>query len=467
MNLLCAIGFVLAAAAPDTSADTLKPPAFFAANDELRGYLLEAAEKHPTLLARYAEWRTALERIPQVKALPDPEFNYAYFVQSTQSQYQASIMQMFPWFGTRQARGDAAQAEAEAALQRLNDERNRLFATVKRAYFDYALLSERIKAAEAQAKLLQFMEDAVRARYAAGLAMEDELLRMQNEKAMLDNEYQAMQQMRPSVASQLTTALGRAAAEPPEWPQPATLPPAPPPAPAVLAQLRVANPELASMGKMADSRKAMVTEARKMGYPMVGVGLSYEEMKEMPGMPKSTAVLEALNAGNRLATGEMNRIDALMDVDTLARFRGNVRSQDAQDDIMVEFKVTLPVWRNKVRAGIAEAEQREAAAHHDQRAAALMLENDARMALYGVEDAQRRLKLYDETLLPQAQRIYESLLGSYASDAGASFIDLLDSARNLLSFNLERARAVRDLQVSAADLERILGAPWTEEAKTK
>ena len=30
-----------------------EPPAFFAANEELRGYLLEAGENHPGLLARY------------------------------------------------------------------------------------------------------------------------------------------------------------------------------------------------------------------------------------------------------------------------------------------------------------------------------------------------------------------------------------------------------------------------------
>jgi len=49
---------------------------------------------------------------------------------------------------------------------------------------------------------------------------------------------------------------------------------------------------------------------------------------------------------------------------------------------------------------------------------------------------------------------------SYGVNAGASFLDVLESVRRLLDFDLEKAAAVRDLQNAAADLERLMGGPW-------
>ena len=46
-----------------------EPPAFFAANEELRAYVLEAGENQPGLLARYHVWRATLQRIPQAGGL--------------------------------------------------------------------------------------------------------------------------------------------------------------------------------------------------------------------------------------------------------------------------------------------------------------------------------------------------------------------------------------------------------------
>ena len=91
----------------------------------------------------------------------------------------------------------------------------------------------------------------------------------------------------------------------------------------------------------------------------------------------------------------------------------------------------------------------------------LELEKTAQMAVFAVEDAQRRVRLYETTLVPQARQTYESLLSRYATGAGdAGFLDVLDSVQTLLMFELELVRAARDWQVGAADLEYLLGGPW-------
>ena len=455
--LTLALLVVLAAA----EVDQVAAPVFYAGNEELRAYLMEAAENNPALRAMHEEWLAALERIPQATSLDDPKLSFTYFLQSDTKDYGLGLMQEFPWFGTLRARGDMAAAEAEAALQRLYAARNQVFAEVKKAYFEYAYLDENLRITESQEELLRYMEEVVRAKYAVGMAMEDELLRIQIEQSMVQDRKQGLLQMRPALAAQLTTALGREAAEPLDWPQSCALPPNPPSADVVMARIQTANPELLAMDHMIESRGAAIRMARKMGRPEFGLEIGFERMKPMAGMPKTTAVLDAAGAANNLVTG-MNPgpVDALMNANTLAMTRDNLSTPAVEDDVMLSFSLSLPIWRKRVKAGIAEAQHKEAGASHDKRRMTLAMESEARMALFGVQDAVRRVSLYEDDLLPKARLTYESVQASYGVNAGASFLDVLESVRRLLDFDLEKAAAVRDLQNAAADLERLMGGPW-------
>ena len=70
-----------------------EPPAFFAANEELRAYVLEAGENHPGLLARYHVWRATLQRIPQAGGLDDPMLTYNHFLKSETNDARAALTQ--------------------------------------------------------------------------------------------------------------------------------------------------------------------------------------------------------------------------------------------------------------------------------------------------------------------------------------------------------------------------------------
>ena len=51
------------------------------AQEILDRYLVEAAENNPGLKAQFSEYMAALERVPQVGALPDPTIAFGYFIQ--------------------------------------------------------------------------------------------------------------------------------------------------------------------------------------------------------------------------------------------------------------------------------------------------------------------------------------------------------------------------------------------------
>ncbi|MDY0040341.1 MAG: TolC family protein, partial [Desulforhabdus sp.] len=70
----------------------------------LNDYLAYAALNNAGLKAAFLRWQAALEKIPQVTALPDPRFSYGYYIQSVETRVgpqnnRFGLLQTFPWFG--------------------------------------------------------------------------------------------------------------------------------------------------------------------------------------------------------------------------------------------------------------------------------------------------------------------------------------------------------------------------------
>lgn len=471
------------------------PPAeFFAPNEEVRGYITQAIEgdaRHPMLDAEMEDYLAGVQRVPQEKALDDPMLQMTYWTRSSGGEPRYSIMmqQMFPWFGTLKMRGAKAQQEADSKLAMFRAGRNEIVAEIKRSYAEYWFLAERRRIALEQVDVLKSLEEVVRSRYALGIGGQEDLLRIEMEEAKLQNVYDRIAVEQGARAGKLNEALGRDAAAELPLPQAMELPPPPPPAPVVLARIRVANPMLDQLDATIESRESEIALARKKGRPNFTVGLSYTDMKDMRNEPRTGAFLDALGATQRLVQPQVlnlppradgqsvlerarevsnfqkeivaGNIDGAMDVNSLIELESAFDNQKAKDEVMVSVGMNLPIWRSKVRAGVKEAEHMKSAAMHEKRKTLVELEGAAKMAIYGIEDGYRRLKLYDETLLPKAKRTYETLQTGYAtgsSDAG--FLDVLTTVQTILEFDEQRAEALRDIQIAAADLEMLLGGPW-------
>ncbi|MCC6697492.1 MAG: TolC family protein [Candidatus Hydrogenedentes bacterium] len=480
------------------AAAEVAPPEFYAPNEELRAYLLEAGEKHPKLRALHEEWLAALEKVPQVTSLEDPMLGFSYFLQSDDSRYSVMLSQMFPWFGTLRERGNKARAEADAALARLYAARNEIFAGVKKAYFEYAYLAESVRVTESQVDILTYMEGVVNSRYGLGMSGQEDLLRIQIEQTKLQDRYDGLMQYRPALAAQLNAAVGREAAADPEWPQPAPLPPEAPPAPIVMARLRVTNPELTEAAHLIEGSEREVELARKMGYPNFTFSLEYLDMKDVRNPYRTGPFLETLDAFRTwttpvrvdlpplpnlndtlagqfetAATGirslreqtQPDNLGGLMGMNSLVELEEAYDNAKRKDEVMLSVNVNVPIWRKRIKAGIDEAKHRVAAAEHERQRRAISLDAQARMALFDMQDGRRRYQLFDQTLIPQAQQTYEALQTSYASGGTETdFLDVLDSIQTLLDFELEKVQAGRDLQLAAAELEWIMGGPWASES---
>lgn len=441
----------------------VEPPNFTVADEELRGYLIEAAENNPAIHMRYNEWQAALERIPQAESLDDPVFSYGQFIQSDINRLKFTIAQKFPWFGTLQTRADKASAEAEAAFHRLNSVRNRVYADVKSAYFEYEFLHQSIIVTTAHGEVVRFTEEIVRSKYSLGLAKEDELLRVQIEQATVEDRLGSLLHLRPARSARLSEALGRTRTTDLPWPTSTARPTPAPPVDEVLARTHQTNPDLRTLDHLIESRSRQIDLARKKGFPDMTIGLDYTSVSRPRQIRPDRPYPSALHGGRRLLTGTSAGVGGTLTDLYSVGFADEPISyrSGGRDNIMISLRMNLPIWRKRIKASVEEARLLEKAAQNKKHRVSLSLESAVHMAVHDMQNAERRYNLYEDSLLPKAQQTYHSLQSAYASgDLNANFLDLLDSVRLLLDFELEQLRSSRDHQIAAANLEMLVGGPW-------
>ncbi|MCA1746759.1 MAG: TolC family protein, partial [Bacteroidales bacterium] len=150
----------------------------------LADYQRTAAGNNPGLQAKYKEYEAALEKIPQVSSLSDPTFSFGYFISPVETRVgpqraKLSLTQMFPWFGTLKAQGDAAALTAEARYHSFLDARNKLYYQVAAAYYPLYELEKVIAIEEKNMEILESYRTIASSKYENGSSPMVDLLRVE------------------------------------------------------------------------------------------------------------------------------------------------------------------------------------------------------------------------------------------------------------------------------------------------
>jgi outer membrane protein TolC len=162
-----------------------------------------------------------------------------------------------------------------------------------------------------------------------------------------------------------------------------------------------------------EARKKMVT---RMGYPMVGLGLNYSLIGK-------------------------------------TQFPMGLPSMNGKDMIMPMLVVTLPVYRKKYNAIINESELLETAAKQDYQATANSLQAEYYQAVQLYQDAQRRIKLYDNQY-QLASKSLDLILKSF-SVSNSNLSDVLRIRQQTLDYELKQVEAIADFNTAIAWLIRL------------
>lgn len=389
---------------------------------KLADYLRYASLNNAELKAKFEQWKAALEQIPQAKALDDPKFTYSYFIEEVETrvgpqQQKLGIMQVFPWFGKIQARTDIAAAKAQAAKQRYETTKLKLFRQVKVAFYEFAYLATAIDIAKHNLELLQHFEEVARTKYTTAAAIHPDIIRAQVELAKLEDILKSLEQLKEPTVAKLNSVLNRPIDAELAWPEKVQLEKFQLDRKPLAQALQRANPELAELSWEIQAQKASVKLAKKNFYPDIGIGLDWIQTDG------------AVNPGVR-GSGD--------------------------DPVILMFSMNIPLWRDKYKAAQQQAKANVRKIQRQRTDTENKLLSKVFQVLYDIEDSQRKTHLYGDVLVSKAQELVQA--SEIAYKAGTiDFLSLIDAQRMLLKYELDYERAVTNHQQKLAELQMLIG----------
>jgi cobalt-zinc-cadmium efflux system outer membrane protein len=389
---------------------------------QLADYLRYASLNNAELKAKFEQWKAALEQIPQAKALDDPKFTYGYFIEEVETrvgpqQQKFGIMQVFPWFGKIQARTDMAAAKAQAARQRYETTKLKLFRQVKVAFYEFAYLATAIDIAKHNLELLQHFEEVARTKYLTAAAIHPDIIRAQVELAKIEDILKSLEQFREPTVARLNSVLNRPNDAELVWPEKSRPENVTLDRKHIVQALKRANPELAELSWEIQAAKSSVELAKKKFYPDIGVGLDW--------IQTDGAVSPGLKGSG-------------------------------DDPVILMFSMNIPLWKDKYKAAERQAKVNVRKIQAQRTDTENKLLSRVFEVLYDIEDSQRKTHLYGDVLVSKAQELVQASETAYKAGM-IGFLSLIDAQRMLLKYELDYERALTNNQQKLAELEMLVG----------
>ncbi|MEN6589347.1 MAG: TolC family protein [Proteiniphilum sp.] len=132
--------------------------------DSLDHYLEIAAKNNPGLNADFLTYKASLEKVPQAGAWPDPRLDIGFFLKPMdivggRQIADFTLMQMFPWFGTKKAAQTEATHMARMAYAQFTETRDNLYLEVYTQWYVLSTLVQQLGNNRDNLQLLKQLEE--------------------------------------------------------------------------------------------------------------------------------------------------------------------------------------------------------------------------------------------------------------------------------------------------------------------
>lgn len=360
----------------------------------------------PRVEERFREWERSVAEITIARSPPDPALSLEFEVGRMLEAVRPGFQTMIPGPGKLALAAEAQSSAATARRHAFEQAALEAAFRAQAAWLRAGWIAEVLTVHRDVVDIVREMEDLASAQFRVGNVSQQDVLRAQIERDEQSNEIASLEDSRSLVAAEVRAALGLAAADP--------LPPLPDRLPQTLSELPAGdlldgalagNHELAALREEIREAESMVALARRSSKPdfMLGLGIDF--------------------------------VSPLM--------------------VMPEAGITLPIYRDKIAALVAAA----LAARHaaDARLAGAKLDLVVRLAdaHFRFRDANRRLALVRDSLLPKAEAALASARAAYQTNK-TDMTALLEAERTLLEFRIEQATMTMERETAHAELRLVV-----------
>lgn len=393
----------------------------------LDDYFKIAAENNPGLQAKYKTFEAAMQKVPQVNSLPDPTFSFGYFISPVETRVgpqraKFSLTQMFPWFGTLKARGDAATLMAEAKYQAFLDARNRLYFQVAAAWYPLYELNKWKKLEKENIAILNSYKNIATGKFKNGNSPMVDVLRVDILLKEAETRLRILDDKEKPLLSAFNTLLNRNETSPVE----------------VIDSLAATifsvemkkdsllkkNPVLAELDLKMHASEASEIAAQKKGLPNIGVGLDYVVVGQPSGMTSA---------------------------------------DNGKDVLMPMVSVSIPLFRKKYKAAEQEARLMQESFSLQKKNVLNTLVSEFDRASFTLQQQQQLLGLYEEQISTTRQSL--NLLFTAYGNSGKEFEEVLRMQQQLLQYQKNKATALAEFQTAQAKINYLTAKTIHDENK--
>lgn len=397
-------------------------------------YVRLALQRNPEIQARERGVAAFAQRIPQVTALPDPMLSgIAYPLASNSLQTAAGritnglvLSQKFPWFGKLRLRGEIADQETKIALTGLAKTQLKVIEAVKLSYYDIYFNQQAIAITRESEKLLsKLFVPFAESRYRTGKTSQQDVLLAQVELKKTQDQIIALERQLEVTQADLAKLLSASPKTELRVASLPDLPPLPDELDLLYKAAAASNPELQGKLQTIFRDQRTIDLAKLEYYPDVTLGVGWN------AITANQAVARSIANGN--------------------------------DSVGLLFSINLPVWRDKLRAGVLEAENRTAESTRLYKSVRDDTFRFIRRFTIQARTLEEEIKLYRKELIPRASQTLEVSFEDYRvgkTDA----LQVINNWLQLLRFRIQLVRLETGLGQTMASLERVVGQQLTTAA---
>ena len=408
----------------------------------LAGLIATALERNPEIMSAIDSAKSAASRVPQATALMDPMLMTRTLPEPTRTAdgdmvFVLGASQTLPIPSKLDRRGRAALEEARMAIRELDQARLRIIAEVKRAYFQLFAVDQAVLITRENQTLLRDLIDVARGQLVAGKRQQEDILRAQVERSNLESQLVQLAQRRETTVALINSILDRPPKTSVDSIASYDVRRLRPHLDELLTQAYQRNPELAKIEHQVLRDEHQLALAKLDYIPDFTVGFEWMLMQ-----PRD-AFVPPVNP------------------DTGMRPPYNRMSEEGTDSWAITVGLNIPVWFERIEAGIREARERLSASRRQHHAAKNKLTYQIEDALARINSQRDIADLYATAIIPQAEQAFQVSREGYVTGT-SDFQFVIDNWQKWLFFRLEYFRTLADLEQSVADLEQALGVSIVE-----
>lgn len=389
------------------------------AQEVLNQYLETAAQNNPELKAKFNAYNTALEKVPQVGALPDPQLMFGYFIMPVETkngpqQAKLSITQMLPWFGTLSSKEDVVLNAAKSKFELFEEAKANLFFDVKSSFYDLYFIDRGIDITLKNIQILERFKQLALIKIETGKVTGVDGLRVEMEIADLENNLASLRDKKHVTTVKFNKLLNTE------------------------KNRQIDVPEVLWVDDLSYSLQAIIDSVNLNNHQLKGLDFIHQSLVSQQQLAKKQGVP-----------------NLILGIDYTSIGSGGSSADAGKDALMFKVGVTIPLYRKKYSAMVRESTLQQKVIEDKKVQKMNVLESLIEKTYSEYSDADRRMSLFEKqsNLANRAIKLLES---EYANN-GKNFEEILRMEKRILKYSIQLEKAKADKQAAIAFINYLIG----------